>query len=145
MAHAVLQTPRVRPHTSTTNWCRQDVLILLTQILHMSLASSSDQDSVKRGKLAHSHTRLMSQLLIRLVNTLPRYEGPISGSSSRSRTDLSARATANSEQNARWHTSFQMEEGSIDPTYLLEGSLISAAGWIPNYTNNQILLWHIRF
>lgn len=145
MAHAVLQTLRVRPYTDPKVPCRQDLLILLTQILHMSLVNSSDLDSVKQGKLAPSHTRLMSQPSIRLVNTLPRYDGPISGPSSRSCTDSSARGTASSEQNAHWHTSCRMEEGSIDPTYLLEGSSILAAGWIPNYTSSQILLWHIRF
>ena len=141
MVLEVHQTPRVSLHTSTTNSRPRGILTLATQILHMSLASSSEQDSAKLGRLAPSHTRLISQPPIRLVNTLPRYQGPNSRSS-RPCTDSSARATANSEQNAHWRTSFQMEDGLIDQTALLEGSSISAAGWTLNYTSNQIPLWH---
>lgn len=141
MVHEVLRILKVRPHTGTTHRLRQDGLIGAMQILHMSLANSSEQDSAKLGKPAPSHTRLTSQPPIRLVNILPRYE-ELNSRSSRPCTDSSARATASSGQNAHWHTSFQMAEGSIDRTDLLEGSSISAAGWILNYTSNQILLWH---
>ena len=141
MVREVLQTPRVRPHTTTISQHRQDVLIPATQILRMSRANSLGQGSAKLERLAPSHTRLMSQPSIRLVNTLPRYEGPKSRTP-RPCTDSSARATASSEQSAHWHTFFQMEEGSIDRAYLLGGSSISAADWILNYTSSQTPLWH---
>ena len=110
MVREVLQTRRVRLHTSPANEHGEDRLIRAGQILHMSPASSSEQASVKRGKRAPSHIRLMSRPSIPLVNILPRYEGPKS-TSSRPYTDASARATASSERNAHWHISFQMEEG----------------------------------
>lgn len=68
---------------------RRRTKLLALQILHMFLANSSDQDSVKLGKLAPSPTRRMSQPSTRHVNTLPRYGGPNSRSS-RPCTDSSA-------------------------------------------------------
>ena len=80
MVHEALPTPRVSPRTTTLNGYRQDGLIAVLQILHTFLASSSDQGSARLGKLAPSHTRLMSQPPTRRVNTLPRYAEPSQGS-----------------------------------------------------------------
>ena len=83
MSLGAFDGPRSPPNTkskaTTIKEYLEDGLILATQIPHTFLANSSDQDSAKLGKLAPSRTRLMSQLLIRLVNTLPRYEEPIVG------------------------------------------------------------------
>ena len=80
MVHEALPTPRVSPCTTILDEDREDELIVVLQILHTFLASSSDQDSAKREKLAPSHTRLMSQPPIRHANTLLRYAEPSQGS-----------------------------------------------------------------
>ena len=110
MVHEVLRTPRVGLRTTTRDGYLEDVLIGTPQIPHTFLASSSDQDNAKLGKPAPSHTRLMFQPPIRLVNTLPRYGG-LYWRSSRPWTDSLARAIANLERNAHWHISFQMGDG----------------------------------
>ena len=83
MSLGAFDGPRSPPNTKSkapyryNNWVpgyRGTVLIVIIQTPHMSLASFSDQDSAKLARLARFHTRRMSQLLIRLVNTLPRYE-----------------------------------------------------------------------
>ena len=127
MVHEVLPTPRVRLRTTTVNGCAEGVLIVAPQIRHTFLANSLDQDSAKLGKLAPSRIRLMSQLPIRLVNILPRYEES-NYRYSRPCADFSVRVIANLERNAHWHISFQMGEGLIDRTDQWEGSSISAAG-----------------
>ena len=76
MVHEALPTPRVSPPTTILDGFREDGLIVVLQILHMYLASSSDQASAKRGKLVPSHTPLMSPPPTRHVNTLLRYAEP---------------------------------------------------------------------
>lgn len=80
MVHEALPTPRVSPPTTRRNGYPEDGLMVVLQILHTFPASSSDQGSAKLGKLAPSHTRPMSQLPTRHVNTLLRYAEPSQGS-----------------------------------------------------------------
>lgn len=81
MSLGAFDGPRSPPNTKSKDANQYDKVAprwrtdCAPQILHTSLASSSDQDSVKLAKLAPSHTRLMYRPSIRLVNTLPRYEG----------------------------------------------------------------------